>query len=1043
MISRAQIISTLVLVALFASSLGAQANRSSSSRRASPSLSTSKKDKAALPAIQRSLFEQSQSGEQRLDPAQMRPTRSSQLLRSENEDYNRLNQIIDQQIQELARLTQRTKNPAALGELWLRQAELFVEKADLTKTLIDQKYDRDVRAHKANPKGRAPLLNYKPAQVYNKRAVALYEQFLNRYPRDRRVDQALFFLGYNYFELGDARKGSMFYQRLSKNHPRSNYIVESRFALGEYYFENNDFKTALGHYQFVMKSSNRRLATFSSYKSAWCQFKVGQTRAAIVSLERIIQGGKAAQKGAVELRLDSEARRDMILFYAEGGNAERAVDYFNSLFGAQDGFNQLEKLAYVYSDKGNGAGARTIFSYLIQQKPTQAKAFDYQYQIVRYYSSARNVTIFREEMHKWIRDFGPKSRWYQQNQNNTELVAKSNQLLEQTLRTWTLQQHQTAQNSRGQFSQNMAHDGYRLYFAEFGNSPEAPDLRFFFGELLYDMGRFDEASREYRWVVDNGVNSKYRAQAAANILVSVEKSLPSDAEISKKVGDRLEPVPLDSAVQNYISQATWYITNFSNDKKVAETQFRIGRLYYQYNHFDKAIPYFKTVVKNHSETEYAEYSANLLLDIFNLQKDYDGLEKHSRELLAIPAIARSKTGREIQDLLQKSNFKRAQDLEGQGQFKTSAEQYEAFAAQNPRSDLASMAIFNAAINYSKIGNTSKSISMLEKLDQQKDPRAQDLKAKSSGMLPDLYRNSGRLAAAAAAYVAAGNSAAQDKDKSNHYYNAAVLYEALGQNQNAIANYKRYYDATNSRDKSAVLFNMAKLQRSVNQRTRAIQTFEQFLNETKSVSDKSVEAAYALYELKRSPASERSKWAATVTRLHGQVPEDRKSASAKFPARIELDRAKQVYSELWAIKLNDLKTLKANSDKKISLLESLNQRVATVIRYNSPEEILEAVKLLGDSNLNMYESLINAPMPPELTRPEDIQQYKEGVKQLADPFLAKASEAYELVVQRSSEFETYTEPTDQARLQLSKLKPGSVYEHGQRAVESTQSDWKGL
>ena len=37
--------------------------------------------------------------------------------------------------------------------------------------------------------------------------------------------------------------------------------------------------------------------------------------------------------------------------------------------------------------------------------------------------------------------------------------------------------------------------------------------------------------------------------------------------------------------------------------------------------------YFKEIVQRHPKTKYSEYSANLLLDMYNLKKDYAGLEK--------------------------------------------------------------------------------------------------------------------------------------------------------------------------------------------------------------------------------------------------------------------------------------------------------------------------------------------------------------------------------------------------------------------------------
>jgi len=1005
---------------------------------------TPEKSRSALPQFDKSLFEASQQTPKKIDPKALGPSIKYQAIKSENEDYNAYNAILDQQINELKKLINRTKSSNASGDLLLRLAGLYVEKADLVKTIIDQKYDQQIaKLREQNPNAPPPPINYSSAQSFNKTAIQLYERFLKEFPNDSKADQALFFLGYNYFELGEAKKGLAFYQRLANAFPSSSFIVESRFALGEYYFENNKFNEALSHYQFVMKSKNRKLATFSSYKVAWCHFKLADYKAAIIGLERIIKSAKRTQKSSVELRLDGEARRDIILFYVEAGDAAKAPRYFNALLGEAESFSYLEKLAYVYADRGDRESAKELFQYLSSQRPDHPKSFDYQYQIVRMYSTSKDTEVFKTEIWNWIKNYGPKSSWFEQNKGNKELVEKATMLQEQTLRIWVLQQHQTAQNSRGEFSQKMALSGYRLYFSAFGNSSHTPELRFFYGELLYDMKKFDEASKEYRWVVENGGTSKYRNQAAANILVAVEKSIPSDSEISKKVGDQLEPVEMGSAVDNYIVQAIWFLKNFPEDKKAAETQFRIGRIFYQHNFFDKAIPYFRVVINDYPTTKYAEYSANLLLDIYNLRQDFDGIVKISKELLGVPTIARSSAGREIREVLQKANFKRAQDMEGKGDFIASALNYEKFIQENPNAEIASLAYFNAAVNYTKAGMPGKAATLLQTLSQRKDPRAVELRPKVVSIMPSLYRDSGQLEKAAIAHIQAAGASMTPSDQANHFYNAGVLYEVLDQRSKAISNFTEYYELAKGKEKSATLFNIAQLYRKNDQRQKAVEYYDRFLNESFGVSNQSVESAFWLFSLSRN-RQEKDKWAQTTIRLYNQLKSDQKLVSARFPAMVELEKLKSLYAELWAIKLDSLQRLKELSSKKISVIDSINQKAAQIVKYNSPEEILEAVKIVGDSNLNLYDSLVSSPVPPELTTPEKIKEYRDTVKsQLADPFFAKAIEAYELVLQRSSEFEAYSDFTKEARRQLVKLKPGSQYEFGQVAFELHSADWMGL
>ena len=103
----------------------------------------------------------------------------------------------------------------------------------------------------------ARILNLNASQEYNRKAIQLYEWFQRDFPQDPKIDQALFFLGYNYFELEQPEKGKDYYKRLTTEFPNSSYIEESYFALGEYYFDREKWSEALKYYEFVARSVPR------------------------------------------------------------------------------------------------------------------------------------------------------------------------------------------------------------------------------------------------------------------------------------------------------------------------------------------------------------------------------------------------------------------------------------------------------------------------------------------------------------------------------------------------------------------------------------------------------------------------------------------------------------------------------------------------------------------------------------------------------------------------------------------------------------------
>lgn len=980
---------------------------------------------------------------------QIKPPKTTFFFEDASDDKAKLEKITDQQINELFKLTQKFKNSPQRGELWLRLAELYVEKAGVIDYRKQGEYDVALKDYQAGKRKTKPVLNLADAKEYNKKAIQLYEWFIRDFPKDDKMDQALFFLGYNYYELGKLEQGTAYYTRLTKEYPQSPYVIEANFALAEYYFENEKWQQAQGYYSQVLRYRRHRLFNFSMYKIAWCEFRSGNTQKALKTMETLIrtskeQAAQAASKGGKTIsktRLESEGLRDLVVFYADVGDAERAPSYFEALAG-NNGSSYVEKLAYLYADKGNLAGARYLFNFMIQQNPTSAKAFDYKYQVVRLYSNAKKSREFREEMFSWIKDFGADSAWYQANRNNSEFVQNSYKLREQTLRTYILQQHQTAQNSRAPFSQGLALEGYKLYLAEFKDSPVIADMHFYFGELLYDLKKFEEAGAHYRWVVENGKGSKFYSKAAENTVLALEKNLPSDDEMAKKVGKSVDPIPLDPRVERFITVAQDYVNRLPDTDKAVEMKFRIGRLYYQHNQFDQAIPYFKDIVSKHSKTKFGEYSANLLLDIYNLKKDYAGLEKTGSELLAMPGIANSKAGSDIKDVLEKASFKKGQDLEVAKDYAGSAQAFETFAKQNPASPLAVTAIFNSAINYERAGVNHKAIAGHQAILASHKKEAVPLKVKSRRIVPKLLQDSGQLEQAAQAYKAAANEAGKDPLAPNLYFNAAILFEAVGKNAEAIRNYEAFYEKQRRGDRSEALYQMATLYRKQGSLTKASEKYQEYVNTGHGSQERNVESAYWVFDMarrmnKRSLADD---WKKKTLGLQRRYAPNKKGPGANYAAKIKLEETTEVFNEFKRIRIPaNPAAQQAAAQKKISFVTRLNKELSEIIQYDSADEIVGALSILGQANLHMGEALVNAPIPGGLNA-EETKQYKAGIEKLAEPFLTKARESLKAAVERGSELDVFNSHYSKARQLALKMDPNMFYDGGEIGMESRQGSW---
>lgn len=1001
------------------------------------------KGKIAIPESQFN-FQQKQS----VNLGSVKPPRSTEIFKNERTaDQLNYEKTLDLQIQELFKLTKKFDNNQNRGELWLRLAELYLEKATLVDSRKQDQYDEQLKKFQAGKTKSQPKLDQRETQDYHNKAVQLYEWFVRDYPKDPKMSQALFFLGYNYFEMGQFDKGIKSYKELTEKYPRSPYVGEAYFALGEHYFESEKWVESYKNYSHLIKNKKHRLHTFSMYKGGWCLYRMGKTPEAIKYMDFIIRMGKdsdiamgdgssGTKRTVNRNRLESEALRDLVVFYAELGDTEKAINYFEAL-DVPDKKGYLEKLAYFLGEKGNREGSKNVFKHLIDADPMNKKAFDYQYQIVQNYFYSKNSPQFKEELYRWINDYKKDSAWSAQNADDKAFLDNVYKLREQTLRNYILQQHQTAQNSRAKYSQQTALGGYQLYFQEFSDAASASDMKFYYGELLYDMGKFEDAAAQYAWVAENAPQSKFAGKASENLLLSIGKAIPKDEDLEKRVGDSLEPIPMDPRVEKFIKAATWYTQKYPNSEKDAEIRFRVGRLYYQTNNFGPAEKYFKEIVKKHPKTKFSEYSANLLLDMYNLKKDYEGLEKVGTELLADSSIAGSKAGADIRGVLEKANFKKAQDLEGEKRFQESAEQFQIFATQNPKSELVAMALFNAGVNFERAGRPNDAVANYKKVISSKDKNAENLKYKSKKLLAKIYQDSGKNEEAASLFKQLAAENPKDPLAPNFLFNSAIMFESIGKTKEAIQGYLAYTEVNkNQKENAEITFKVAEMYRKSGSKSLALKQYKDHAELSRNNSKK-VESYYWIYQMTKSQEA-RDKAIETYNRLY----KEDKEMSAKFVADFKYSDAEKIYKELRSISIPaDPAKQKKAVDKKLELVNQLNNELASVIKLNTANEIVKSLNLLGQTNEHMAQSILNAPLPAGLNE-DQKKQYMAGIQKIADPFVAKSDESYKAAIERGIELETYNQGYLNA-LEKMHAKSPLVYPLGQeQAVETKMLNWSG-
>jgi tetratricopeptide (TPR) repeat protein len=948
---------------------------------------------------------------------EVKPPSSNRLYYEEGTDEAQLEQVTDEGINQLFNLTKRYSKSTKRGELWLRLAEMYVEKSRLIEFRLINDHDAKMQSYQDGKLKKRPKLDLSPAMAYNKKAVQLYEWFLRDFPTDPKVDQALFFLGYNYFEMNEAKKGQEYYVRLTKEFPNSLYVSESNFALGEYHFESERWKESLVYYERVAEQKSSRLYTFALYKMAWSYYKLNQSKKGLNYIEQVVfegrksKGQKDASIGGVSrIRLATEAIKDLIVFFAEAGDYKTSRAYFEEVVGQKSAAANLARLAQFYADTGNREAARFVFSDLIDQEPNSLRAHDYQYAIVKMYGSSGGAQGFRAELFNWIEQYGPGSSWQRVNSGEKEALRKANELMEGLLRNHVLLQHQTAQNSRTKSSQQSARSGYELYFNTFKGLAKNDEMHFFYGELLFDMDDFALAAEHYAWVIENTPDSPYFQKALLNSLLAYEKRLPNENKIKELVGTSTEPIEFPPAVSAFEKVAFKFMERAPKSESVVAVRYRLGALYYLFNQFDKAMPLLQEIVKKHPKTEYAKHAANHMLDIFNLKKDYAGLQSAANDILAIPELAKSGVGEQIRDIKLKTDFKLAKELEDKKDFAGSARAYEDFASRNRASDLSPAALFNAAVNYERAGDLVKAIAMYSAVSGFKGKPTQTLVTKSNKFLPALYEKTGQYARAAQLFEAYARQNPKDALAEEYHYNAAVIFDGMNSYASAIKNYEDYFAKARGKDRIESLFLVAKIYERSGQTAKAIAQYEKYVNSGSSNAAGVIEAHFTIAKLHevagRKPVAD--KWYTKTVLLQRRLAQSTKAVGASYAAEAKFKLVYKTYEELVAIRIPASPAKQGEAvQKKLALINRLKDQLKAVIAYDDAYQVVAALSLQGQALQHLYSAIAASPRPPGL-KPEELKQYEAGIQGIASPFRDQALEVYRTAIARGHDLQGYNE-----------------------------------
>ena len=923
---------------------------------------------------------------------------------------------LNQEIHQLYKLSKRLNNGETKRKIILKLAKAYSEKAALAERKAQNNFEKRLKLYLSGSIKSKPRVENSEAKRFSLKSIEMYKNYLSNYKNTRGTDEVLFFLGYNYMSLGNVKSGVNYYKMLSNRYPKSEYVSDANLSLADYYFDRDQRSLAKKYYEkSIAENRNTSVFVLATYKLAWLNRKMGDYDEALKNIIKVIRLGKGGARNKKSVLLSKEAKKDLPLFYADTRDSRRAVTYFTNIMSTDEAYRGLENLAYIYVDRGKKAQARHIFSKLVELRPEDDRSFDYQYALVNMQASTGREDLYERELYKWVQQFNPNSKWAREAENNKKKKEVMNKA-EVALRSHVLKLHNRFRQRKSEALALRVKKGYDLYMDTFLKSPYYVELQFYNAELLYEMGDYKKAYKAYKKVK----SSKYKFKSELNAVLALEKIIPTDKEIRKRVGKSTKKYILSPAEKDFVKAANSYLENPANQEKKLEIKYRLASMYYSHNYFDKSEALFKEIIKESPNSEYAKYASNLIIDSYKLKNDYEGLEKAGRELLTLGASSNFSKVQvsKVKSIVEQSAFKNIEDMNADQNPELVAKAFLDFVKTYPNSQLINQAYYNAGINFEKSGKPRKAI------------RAYSGVGQSGGKLYDnaqkfsaiILENTGFLKRVASDYEELGRKVKSVRQKAKYLSNAAVIREAFEDTEGM----KRIFKTLKSIDnpKAAILYDyrLAEVYRKKGSENEELKHLIQFFNDAKAEPFLLVKVAVRIGDIYKSRAvvDKAFYWYRASSMTYNKYKHKGAIKATAFAAKAKFELSNKVFYDYISIKIpKDPKAQASAITKKLSLIDEINKKMQEVIDFDDGYTIVSALNRLGQAYQHLTFSILNAPLPSGLSADEK-KQVEDLLRQKVGPFKDNSLSSYRKALEKAEQLETFNEDSLTTILELAKI-----------------------
>lgn len=830
------------------------AKKATGSTKAPPKAPRPGDQKASMKGLEEQLKKSSEPSEEaRKTPAKLDNTPHKEVSSDAAADKAR-----DEAIEQIKKILPKQKSPEVRADLLFQLAELWWEKSRYVNMHMEMPaYNatqdkwhqcRQEKGEKAC--GAEPRPQTRESELYRQNAVDLYSQIAVDYPRYERVDEVIFILAYNKYELCTAIRNEAAkkkacdgaieqYRRLITQHPKSPFVADALVQLGNHYFDGNQLAPARKAFDECVQQKSARTETYCLYKLGWCDVNSGDYEGAIDKFKTVVTRSKSADD---KIRLGTEALRDIIVPFSRVNALDSAIAYFKTAAGREGSKSYIKRLSDVYFDSGSYDMAVKMYRYMLENYTYDPYAPEWQSKIVLSFDKLGKRDMVLTEMRTLVDSYKSESAWHIKNKDNKGATETALNLTEEALYNLVTDYHQEAIKTKQVETYRLARNIYKEYVDNFPGTERSYQMRYYYAEILYALEDFQPAYEQYLLVALDPEQDNFKTYASTNMLLAAEKLVDIEAGRFKisindatkrideskakgvieqkqivKIDKDAKEQPLTVLEKQLVEACDRYAELVPNAEDEARVRLRAAVLYFDRVQYVEAAQRFGYIIRKWPQNETSATAASMILESLETKEEWLELNKLAREFMENKKLlagndAKKKAFRErLPVYIEGSQFKYSLLVNEREEYDEAARLFSGFVEEFPKSKFAPIALYNAFVIFQRAKQLDTAIAMGEKLlaeyptvDKEaflkfdNGERRQDANGNDLLILPILvfdlakaYENVADFAVAAKYYEQFALNYPTDDRTPDAQFNAGLWYRGLGESQKAIAAFEKY------------------------------------------------------------------------------------------------------------------------------------------------------------------------------------------------------------------------------------------------------------